>query len=96
MNWSRTLPRPIALENGGAIGTLAAALSLMLSLPALDQRQAIWRDVAELLAESAIDASWMPELEKQLSQALLIEGLIRSPISRGPVGDRAASERGRH
>lgn len=81
MNWSRTLPRPIALEDGGAIGTLAAALSLMLSLPAIDQRQAIWRDVAELLAEAAIDASWMPEFEKQLSQALLIEGLIRPPTS---------------
>jgi hypothetical protein len=76
MNWNRTLANPIALKDGHNIGTLGAALALMLSLANLHQRQAIWRDVGELLAEAATDRSWIPDVEAQLSQALLADGLI--------------------
>jgi hypothetical protein len=77
MDWSRALPRPIALKDGGNIATLAAALSFMLSLPGINQRKAVWHDVGELLAEAAIDGTWISEFEMQLSQALSAEGLIQ-------------------
>lgn len=55
---------------------MAAALALMLSLPDVDRRQAVWRDVGELLAQAADDRSWMPDAEAELSQVLKSEGLI--------------------
>jgi len=76
MNWSRSLAKPITLRDGRNIGTVAAALALMLSLPSLNQRQAVWHDVGELLAEAAKDKSWIRDVEAQLSQALKSEGLI--------------------
>jgi hypothetical protein len=76
MNWSRTLPRPMILRDGRCIGAIAAALALVVSLPAFNERQAVWRDVGELLAEAANDKSWVPDVEAQLSQALKSEGLI--------------------
>jgi hypothetical protein len=76
MNWSRTLAKPLTLRDGRKIGTVAAALALVVSLPDVDRRQAVWRDVGELLAEAANDQSWMPDVEAELSQALKSEGLI--------------------
>jgi hypothetical protein len=58
MTWSRKFAQPIALKDGRMIGTLAAALALMLSLPKLHQREAVWHDIGELLAEAATDRSW--------------------------------------
>jgi hypothetical protein len=55
MNWSRTLAKPIIPRDGRRVGTVAAALALVLSLPDLDRRQAIWRDLGELLGEAAND-----------------------------------------
>ena len=76
MNWTRTLGKPIALKDGRMIGTLAAALALMLSLPNFTQRQAVWRDVGELLAEAETSETWLPDVRSQLSMALMAEGLI--------------------
>jgi hypothetical protein len=76
MTWSRKFAQPIALKDGRMIGTLAAALALMLSLPKLHQREAVWHDIGELLAEAATDKSWVPDAEAQLSQVLKAEGLI--------------------
>lgn len=76
MNWTRTLGKPINLKDGRKIGTLAAALALMLSLPGFTQRQAVWRDVGELLAEAATSETWLADVQSQLCQALTAEGLI--------------------
>jgi len=76
MNWFRTLRHPIALRDGREIGTLAAAHILMRSLPEYERRQAVWRDVGELLAEAAVDESWISDFEAELSLVLKAEGHI--------------------
>jgi hypothetical protein len=76
MNCSRTFAEPIALKDGRKIGTLAAALAFMPSLPDLNERQAVWHEVGELLAEAATDKRWIPDAEAQLLQALKTEGMI--------------------
>ena len=76
MNWLRALAKPISLKDGRNIETLAAARSFMPTLPDYAQRQAIWHDVGELLAEAAADETWMRDVEIQLNQVLATEGLI--------------------
>jgi hypothetical protein len=78
MVWSRKLPKPIYLNDGRTIGTLAAARDLMLSLPARSQTHAHWRDTAEILLESARSGRIDPLRDPgaQVSRALQAEGLI--------------------
>jgi hypothetical protein len=53
MVWSRKLPKPIYLNDGRTIGTLAAARDLMLALPQRNQANEHWQCAAELLLEAA-------------------------------------------
>ena len=78
MVWSRKLPRPIYLNDGRTIGTLAAARDLMLSLSPLRQSDRHWQDAAELLLQAARIGRLDPVRDAgvQLSRALEAEGLI--------------------
>jgi hypothetical protein len=78
MVWSRKLPKPIYLNDGRTIGTLAAARDLMLSLPPHSQTNAYWQDTAEILLESARNGRIDPSRDPgaQVSRALQAEGLI--------------------
>jgi hypothetical protein len=78
MVWSRKLPKPIYLNDGRTIGTLAAARDLMLSLPSRSQTNVYWQDAAEILLETARNGRIDPlrDAGAQVSRALQAEGLI--------------------
>jgi hypothetical protein len=78
MVWSRKLAKPIYLNDGRTIGTLAAARDLMLSLPSRSLTNAHWQDTAEILLESARNGRIDPlrDAGAQVSRALQAEGLI--------------------
>jgi hypothetical protein len=74
MTWSRKLAKPIALKDGRTIATLGEAREMMLSLPPIHRRGAVWQYAGELLAEGADDS--LADAEAQLERALKAEGLI--------------------
>jgi hypothetical protein len=78
MVWSRKLPRPIYLNDGRTVGTLAAARDLMLSLPQNRQTCEHWQWAAELLLEAAYFGRQNPvrEAGTQVVHALAADGLI--------------------
>ena len=78
MVWSRKLPRPIYLNDGRTIGTLAAARDLMLSLSPLRQSDRHWQDAAALLLQAAHIGRLDPvrDAGAQVARALEAEGLI--------------------
>jgi hypothetical protein len=78
MVWSRKLPRPIYLNDGRTIGTLAAGRDLMLSLPPRRQASEHWQCAAERLLEAANMGRIDPvrDAGAHLSRALKAEGLI--------------------
>lgn len=78
MTWSRKLPRPIYLNDGRTIGTLAAARDLMLSLSPQRQNDPHWLDAAALLLQAARVGRLKPvgEAGAQVSRVLEVEGLI--------------------
>lgn len=78
MVWSRKLPKPIYLNDGRTIGTLAAARDLMLSLSERRQSDRHWRDAAELLLQAARIGRLDPirDAGAQVSRALEVDGLI--------------------
>jgi hypothetical protein len=76
MTWSRKLAKPIALKDGRTIATLGEAREMMLSLPPIHRRGAVWQYAGELLAEGADDMDSLADAESQLERALRAEGLI--------------------
>jgi hypothetical protein len=78
MVWSRRLTKPIYLNDGRTIGTLAAARDLMLSLSQRRQSDPHWQDAAALLLNAARIGRHEPirEAAVQVSRALEADGLI--------------------
>jgi hypothetical protein len=78
MLWSRKLPRPIYLNDGRTIGTLAAARDVMMSLPPSGRNNPHWQDAAETLLEAARIGRHdrVREAGAQVSRALETEGLV--------------------
>ena len=78
MIWSRKLAKPIYLNDGRTLGTLAAARDFMLALPSRRQRDPHWLDAAELLWETAAVGRIDPARDPgaSVSRALQAEGLI--------------------
>jgi len=78
MVWSRKLPRPIYLNDGRTIGTLAAARDLLMSFSERRLNDPHWRDTAALLLEAARIGRLDPirDAGAQLSRSLEFEGLI--------------------
>jgi hypothetical protein len=78
MLWSRKLPRPIYLNDGRTIGTLAAARDVMMSLSPSRQDNPHWQDATEMLLQAARIGRHDPvrEAGAQASRALEAEGLI--------------------
>jgi hypothetical protein len=75
MTWSRRLPKPLYLNDGRTIATLAEARDDMLALP---QTNPHWRPAAELLMQAAYRGRLDPiqDAGTQLSRALKADGLI--------------------
>jgi hypothetical protein len=78
MSWSRRLPKPLYLNDGRTIATLAQARDAMLALSRLPQTNPHWRQAADLLLEAAYRGRQDPILDAgmQLSRALEADGLI--------------------
>ena len=78
MTWSRRLPRPIHLNDGRMIDTLAAARDFMLELPPPRQAREHWRQTAEIVLKAAYRSRQAPirDASAQLSRALETDGLI--------------------
>jgi hypothetical protein len=78
MVWSRKLPKPIYLNDGRTIHTLAAARDLMLSLPQHRQIDAPWQDVAQFLLAAARHGQRQPVRDAGtiVTRVLLAEGLL--------------------
>jgi hypothetical protein len=76
MTWARKFAKPIALKDGRTIATISDGRELMLSLPPIHRRGAVWQYAAELLNEAAADKDSVPDAEAQLERALKAEGLI--------------------
>jgi hypothetical protein len=78
MTWSRKLPKPLYLNDGRTLATLAQARDAVLALPRLHQIDLQWRHAVELLLEASNRDRQDPILDvgMQLSRALETEGLI--------------------
>lgn len=78
MPWSRRFQKPLYLNDGRTIATLAEARDIMLALSRLEQTNPHWARAAELLMEAAYRSRKDPILDAgaQLSLALKADGLI--------------------
>jgi hypothetical protein len=78
MVWSRKLPKPIYLNDGRTIHTLAAARDFMLSLPQHRQADTPWQDVAQFLLAAARQGQLQPVRDAGtiVTRVLQAEGLI--------------------
>jgi hypothetical protein len=78
MVWSRKLPRPIYLNDGRTVGTLAAARDLMLSFSQVRQASEHWQSAAALLLEAAYRGRREPvqDARTQVAHALAADGLV--------------------
>jgi len=78
MTWSRKLPKPLYLNDGRTLATLAQARDAVLALPRLHQIDPQWRHAVELLLDASNRDRQDPILDvgMQLSRALEAEGLI--------------------
>jgi hypothetical protein len=76
MTWARKFASPIALKDGRSLASLSEGRALMLSLPEIHRREAVWRRAAELLSEAAADRDSLPDADAQLRRALKAEALI--------------------
>jgi hypothetical protein len=76
MPWSRKLSAPIVLKDGRMIAKLGDAREMMLAIPVVRRREAIWQATADLLNEAAAYQDLIPDAEAQLLRALKAEGLI--------------------
>lgn len=76
--WSARLRKPILLEDGRTIKTLADARDLVLSLPVRDQRQRKWLQLAGLLITAA--ETGHPALTAIVT-GRLEEALMRPPFT---------------
>ena len=78
MSWDRKL-KPIALNDGRNIATLADARELLLALPDRQQRNSQWQYAAELLLYAAEHGGPTADARNQLNRVLTSAGLIRRP-----------------
>lgn len=71
-------PKPVMLNDGRAVATLADARELMLALPERHQRNAYWQYAGELLLKAADRGEKYAVMDAwaQLTRALKAEGLI--------------------
>jgi hypothetical protein len=78
MTWSRRLPKPLRLNDGRTIATLAEARDVMLTLAHEAEANPHWREAAELLMKAAYRGRQDPihDAGMQLSRALRADGLI--------------------
>jgi hypothetical protein len=78
MPWSRRFQKPLYLNDGRTIATLAEARDIMLALSRLEQTNPYWARAAELLLQAAYRSRKDPILDAgaQLSLALKADGLI--------------------
>jgi hypothetical protein len=78
MTWHRRLPKPLYLNDGRTIATLAHARDFMLGLPELQQTNAHWREAGALLMEAAYRhrQAEIADAHAQLSRAAEAEGWL--------------------
>jgi hypothetical protein len=78
MTWSRKLPKPLYLNDGSTLATLAQARDAVLALPQLHKTDPQWRHAFELLMEASYRGRQDPILDVAtlLSCALETKGLI--------------------
>jgi hypothetical protein len=78
MTWSRKLPKPLYLNDGRAIVTLAQARDVMLTLPYERQTNPYWQEAAEVLMKAAYRSRQDPihDAGQHLSRALRADGLL--------------------
>lgn len=78
MTWSRKLPKPLYLNDGRTIATLAEARDVMLTLARDRHTNPYWRDAADLLMRAAYRGRQDPinDAGAQLSRVLRADGLI--------------------
>jgi hypothetical protein len=78
MTWSRKLPKPLYLNDGRTLATLAQARDAVLALPQLHQIDPRWRHAFELLMEASYRSRQdaILDVETQLSCVLETVGLI--------------------
>ena len=78
MTWHRRFPKPLYLNDGRTVATLAQARDVVLGLPELHQSNPHWQDAAEILLKAAYRGRQDPifDARKQLSRALEADGLI--------------------
>jgi hypothetical protein len=78
MSWSRRLPKPLYLNDGRTIVTLAQARDVMVALSRVNQTNPHWRRAAELLMEAAYRGrqEQIQDAGVELSEALRADGLI--------------------
>ena len=76
--WSRKLPRPMYLDDGRTIGTLAAARDFVLGLPMPQRGREHWQQAAEVLLKAAYrgEQDSVQDAGAKLSRALEIDGMI--------------------
>jgi hypothetical protein len=77
MSWSRSLSRPLRLNDGHKLITLDDVAEFVLALPDGHLHKACWDVAIELLIDAAIARpSALAEAEAQLKLAFRIEGLL--------------------
>jgi hypothetical protein len=78
MRWTSRIPKPVTLNDGRRVATLADARELMLALPERHQRNAHWQYAGELLVKAADrgEKYAVMDARAQLTRALKAEGLI--------------------
>ena len=78
MRWTRKLPKPVFLNDGRTVATLAQARDILLALPQIRQSNPHWLDAAEQLMEAAHRGGRDVILEagKQFSLAMKANDLI--------------------
>jgi hypothetical protein len=71
-------PKPVTLNDGRTVATLADARELMLTLPERHQRNAHWQYAGELLLKAADygEKYAVMDARAQLTRALKAEGLL--------------------
>jgi hypothetical protein len=78
MSWHRRLPKPLYLNDGSTLATLAQARDALLARSQMQQTNPLWQSAAELLLQAAYRGRRDPivDVGRQLSKALEAVGLI--------------------
>jgi hypothetical protein len=76
MPWTDPFWKPIKLNDGRVLSTLADARELIASLPALKQAEGHWQDADEMLVRAEAAPSASDDTLAAMLRSLRIEGLI--------------------